>query len=315
MNVSIVVASYNYDRYLREALNSIVAQTHANWEAIIVDDGSTDDSVRVASTYLADPRFRLIEQPHLGQPATKNNGISAARGEFIAFLDADDRWHPTKLQKQLAVMRQPQVGVVYSRRRVIDPDGRVSGGDNRVLHRGHITSPMYRDNFVCFSSAMVRRSVFDSVGTFDERINVAIDYDLWLRASRVCDFDYVDEPLVDYRVGHANLSRRVAERLDTVMGIMERFRHEVDRPAMLDPLVAQLALAETYRHRGIVARNETGAGRAWLRRSLQVRPFDMLTWRALVATFVPSELRRWRRAITGIPNWETALSPQIRKAA
>ena len=157
MTVSIVVASYNYGQYLREALDSIRAQTLANWEAIIVDDGSSDDSARVASTYLNDPRFRLIERLHQGQPATKNTGIAASRGEFIAFLDADDRWHPAKLAKQLALMQRPEVGVAYSRRRLINPNGQVTGADERTLYRGQITSSMYRDNVVCFSSSIVRR--------------------------------------------------------------------------------------------------------------------------------------------------------------
>lgn len=314
MTVSIVVASYNYGQYLREALQSIREQTHSDWEAIIVDDGSADDSVCVATSFLNDRRFRLIECPHQEQPATKNTGIAAANGKFIAFLDADDRWHPTKLTRQLALLQRPEVGVVYSRRRLIDPSGRVTSGDERTLHRGRITSEMYRDNFVCFSSSLVRRSVFDAIGTFDERIKVAIDFDLWLRASRLFEFDYIDEPLVDYRVGHANLSRRVAERLDTVLGIMERFRTDIDHPPLLDPAIAKLSLAETYRHRGIVSRHEPGAGRSWLRKSLEVRPFDMLTWRALAATYVPSSLRRWRRRFANLPDWEASLI-SARKAA
>src|SRR5262245_26112686 len=135
MTVSIVIASYNYGQYLNQALDSVRAQTHSDWEAIIVDDGSTDESVRIASGYLTDPRFRLLERPHEGQPVTKNIGIAAARGDFIAFLDADDRWHPAKLAKQLRIMGQSQVGVVYSRRRLIDSSGRVTGGDDRTLHR------------------------------------------------------------------------------------------------------------------------------------------------------------------------------------
>jgi glycosyltransferase involved in cell wall biosynthesis len=315
MTVSIVVASYNYDQYLREALNSIRGQTFEDWEAIIVDDGSTDDSLRIASGYLGDSRFRLLEQRHRGQSATKNTGIAAAHGQFIAFLDADDRWHPTKLAKQLELMRRPEVGVIYSRRRVINPAGDVLGGDSRTLFRGQVTSPIYRDNFVCFSSSLIRRSVLDLIGTFDERINLAIDYDLWLRASRICGFDYVDEPLVDYRLGHANLSRRVAERLDTVLAIMERFRQDIDRPAVLDPNIAKLALAETYRHRGIVARGDPNRGINWLLKSLRIRPHDLLTWRALAAASMPTSVRRWRRRWIGSADWEAGLLPGSRKAA
>lgn len=311
MTVSIVVASYNYGQFIEEALESIRAQTFRDWEAIIVDDGSTDDSVRRIVPFLSDSQFRLIECPHLGQPAAKNTGIAATRGEAIAFLDADDRWQPTKLQKQIPLLQQPNVGVVFSRRRLIDPDGQPCGKDQRRLYRGQVTSPMFRDNFVCFSSSLVRRSVFDQIGTFDERNPMAIDYDLWLRASRQCEFDYLDEPLVDYRMGHANLSSRVAQRLDIVLEIMRRFREEIDRPPLLDPAIADLALAETYRHRGIVARFDANAGIPWLLRSLRNRPTDPMTWKALAAALVPASLRRWRRILTGMPDWEA----RLRKAA
>jgi glycosyltransferase involved in cell wall biosynthesis len=315
MTVSVIVASYNYGRYLREALDSILAQTFQDLEAIIVDDGSTDNSRRIATSYLSDSRFRLLERQHQGQSATKNSGIAASHGQFIAFLDADDRWHPTKLAKQVALMSRPNVGVVYSRRRKIGPAGEMISGDDRHMHRGYVTSYMYRDNFICFSSSLVRRNVFDRIGTFDERINLAIDFDLWLRASRICEFDYVNEPLVDYRVGHGNLSRRVAERLDTVLAIMERFRTEIDRPAMLDPVIAKLALAETYRHRGIVARAEPNRGLGWLWSALRIRPGDFVTWRALAAALAPSSWRRWRRRLLGVHDWEAGLIPTNRRAA
>lgn len=303
--VSVIVANYNYGRYVTEALASVRSQTWADWECLVVDDGSTDDSVSRIEAFCSDRRFRLIRTAHAGQPAAKNAGLRAAHGRHIAFLDADDRWRADKLERQLDLFRRsPELGVVYSRRSLIDVDGRRTGGDDRPFHRGDVLNAIYRDNFVCFSSAMVRRAALERVGYFDERLKLAIDYDWWLRMARFYSFDYVDEPLVEYRTGHANLSRRVGERLDTALGIMARFRANIDVPARLDPRIARRALAETYRHRGIVARGESDAGRRWLIKSLGVRPHDLTTWKALAATLAPLGLRRGLRRLFRRPDWE-----------
>src|SRR5262245_9458289 len=101
--VSVVIASYNYGRYIAAALDSVRAQTMPDFQAIIVDDGSTDNSLGVIGPFLADSRFELVRQNHQGQPRTKNNGIRLAKTPFIAFLDADDIWSTTKLEKQLSL--------------------------------------------------------------------------------------------------------------------------------------------------------------------------------------------------------------------
>jgi glycosyltransferase involved in cell wall biosynthesis len=313
--VSVVVASYNYGRYIGEALESVRAQTMGDWEVIIIDDGSTDDTLCVARPFLRDARFRLVQLLHQGQPRAKNRGIIESRGAFIAFLDADDRWRPTKLDRQLGVFANAAtLGVCFARRSLIDAAGQPAGADRRPLHRGNVLEAMYRDNFVCFSSAMIRRACVEHVGGFDERLGLAIDYDWWLRMARHYRFDYVDEPLVEYRVGHANLSRRVADRLDTALAIMTRFRRCYDRPTRLNGAGADRALAETLRHRGIVARQVPGEAVGWLARSMAVRPFDPVTWRALASASVPKRLRGVVRRLAGRRDWEADLAPAAKVA-
>src|SRR5262249_35109507 len=152
-----------------------------------------------------DRRVRYHRTPHLGQPGAKNTGIRLARAPLLAFLDADDLWLPTKLERQAALFRDnPLLGVVATERLVMDEQGRLVEYRTAPVHRRQVLEPMFRGNFVCFSSAMVRRAVFDAVGLFDEGLALAIDYDLWLRAATRFHFDYVPEPLVKYRVGHAN---------------------------------------------------------------------------------------------------------------
>src|SRR5262245_17560919 len=103
--VSVVIATYSYCRYLGAALGAVCAQTYRDWEAIVVDDGSTDETPAVVAPFCSDPRFRYFRLDHLGQPAAKNFGIRQARASLIAFLDADDIWLPRKLERQITLLR------------------------------------------------------------------------------------------------------------------------------------------------------------------------------------------------------------------
>ncbi|HXD89095.1 MAG TPA: glycosyltransferase [Urbifossiella sp.] len=217
--VSIVMAAKNYARFLPMAVESVRAQTFADWELIVVDDGSTDDTPRVVQRFLDDSRIRYVRSDLLGQSRAKNLGIGLSRGEFVAFLDADDAWLPTKLEKQVALFHNnPEVGVVYARRLLMDEDGRVA----KPLAGSRPPSSMFVQNFVCFSSAVVRREVFSRVGGFNPEWDLSIDYDLWLRVGNHYTFAGIDEELVLYRTGHGNLSKKLADRVATAMAIMHR---------------------------------------------------------------------------------------------
>ena len=301
------MANYNYGRYLAAAIESVLAQTVRDWELFVVDDGSTDDSLAVVDPYTADSRVRVVCVNHLGQPGAKNAGIAAARGEFIAFLDADDLWHPEKLHRQLALLADDaNVGVVYSRRTLIDENGRDLPYAQPVLHRGDVLSVMFRNNFVCFSSAVVPRQVFEHVGLFDPNIDLAIDYDLWLRAASHYHFDYVDAPLVKYRVGHGNLSRRVGERLKTALLLMRRFLHGYDGAGRIERDAMRQSLAETYCNLGFALRPYTAlrSGK-WFMRALGQVPGYRPAWRGLLSGAFPPAVRRMLRRGR---NWDAVYS-------
>src|SRR5262249_14353497 len=151
-----------------------------------------------------------------------------------------------KLERQVTLLAaNPSLGVVYSRRRLMDEQGRLLHFSQPTLPRGNVLEAMFRQNFICFSSAIVRRKVFDEIGLFDINLALAIDYDLWLRIAQKYPFDFVDEPLVMYRTGHASLSRRTEERLKTAADIMDRFLHEHGGRSVLDPSLVRRAQAET----------------------------------------------------------------------
>ena len=278
--VSIVMAAKNYGRFLAEAVESVLIQTFADWELLIIDDGSSDDTTRVAGQF-TDSRLRYVKSDRLGQSRAKNLGIDLARGEFIAFLDADDAWLPTKLEKQLKLFTVG-VGVVFSRRSLMDESSRpLTMKLQTVFPRGRVLARMFSQNFVCFSSAMVRREVFARVGRFDPQHDLAIDYDLWLRVARHYEFDFVDEELVRYRTGHGNLSKKLADRVDGVLTIMHRHQDSV-----ADEVHAE-GYASTYRTIGYVMRGvEPDVSLKWYWKALRTPHKRLLSAKGLVATLV-----------------------------
>ena len=248
--ISIVVTAYNYGKYLKQAIDSVLSQTYTDIEIILIDDGSTDDTEIIAREYLRYSFFRYFRQSNKGQPKAKNQGISHARGDFIAFLDADDFWESNKLKKQNALFADSDVGVVYSRRNWVDSDGLEISGNERVLRRGKIIDHIFIDNFVCFSSSVIRKSYLEQIGYFDESLPMGIDYDLWIRLASVCKFDFVDEPLVNYRTGHSNLSKNTTKRYECAQQIMRKNLSNPQIVALMSWYVPGLAWSDTWSNYG-----------------------------------------------------------------
>lgn len=305
--VSIVVATYNYARFLGGALESALAQTFRDLEVVVVDDGSTDDTAGAVRPFLADGRVRYVRTDHRGQPQAKNTGVRLARAPLVAFLDADDRWLPAKLERQLALFdADPGLGVVYARRLLIDEEGWPLEYEQPVLHRGDVIEPLFERNFLCFSSVLARREVLEQEGLFDDSLPLAIDFDLWLRVARHYRFDYVDEPLIEYRVGHASLSRRQEERLRRVLKIMRRFLDERGGRERVRPAVARRAFAGMYCDLAVATLERSPwVSLAWTLRALAACPGHLPAWHGLVRWPVPESLRRAvRRALGRPPQWQ-----------
>jgi glycosyltransferase involved in cell wall biosynthesis len=299
--VSVVVTCFNYGPYLAGCLESILGQTCHSLQILVVNDGSTDNTDEVVAPFLADPRITYVRQENRGQAAAKNAGIALARGEFIAFLDADDRWAHDKLEKQLPLFADPRVGVVYSRSRHIDAEGTAVAvplpGKYLRPRAGLVTEHLFLDNFVPFSSAVVRRECFDRHGRFDESLPMGIDWDLWLRLSVEYRFAYVDEPLLAYRIGHPGQMSRQAEIRqscsDRIMGaFLER------HPDLVSRRVVRRAMAHTCRNRGAYFQAiDAGRAFAYYRRAITVSPLEWPSYRGLLKMAVFNLTRKfglWR---------------------
>jgi glycosyltransferase involved in cell wall biosynthesis len=209
--VSVIIPTYNRSELLRVAVESVLAQTYANIEVIVVNDGSTDDTATVMEQW-AD-RVIYFEQTNQGVAATRNKGLRAASGEYITFLDDDDFVLPTKTERQVRVLAsRPQVGLVHCRYYYADEDGNLLDKAG-MLPEGEVLGELLCGNFIWMGAPLIRRQCFDRVGLFDQDIpSVIADWDLWLRIALAgYSFSCVQEPLGAYRIQHDSMVTDVAE--------------------------------------------------------------------------------------------------------
>jgi glycosyltransferase involved in cell wall biosynthesis len=199
--VSVVVPTHNRAGLLPTAIRSVLNQTFPDFEIVVVDDGSIDNTWEVRREF-QDTRIRWLRHDvPRGGAAARNTGIAHSKGEFIAFLDDDDEWYPEKLARQMEVMvRAPaKVAAIYSGYLVVDKDsGRICR--RRIPSaRGNLRQKLLEENPIGGTSSMLlKRSCLNKVGMFDETLPSFQDRDLWIRLSREYYFDYVEEPLLSY---------------------------------------------------------------------------------------------------------------------
>ena len=203
--ISCIVPVFNGERYLREALDSILAQTYRPLEVVVVDDGSTDGTAAVVASY--GEQIRYLSQPNAGPAAARNLGLQAAIGEFIAFLDADDLWHPEKLARQMArFAARPKLALcVTHARNFWIPEL----SEEAARYRGHPRLAEALPGYLT-STLLARRTLFDTPGQFNAALRLGEDTDWFLRAAeRGVVMELVSEVLVYRRLHQTTLSWRL----------------------------------------------------------------------------------------------------------
>ncbi len=212
--VSIVIPTCNGARYLAATLESVFAQTFRDFEVIVVDDASDDDTPAVLAPYRE--RICLLRRETRGGPAqARNTAIRQARGALIAFQDADDLWLPEKLELQVAFLEnRPEIGVVYADFAVFDESGFTNLSKKQELGGlpdGKIFHHLLAGRFIGMATVMVRKSCLDKVGLFDESLTGAEDYNLYLRLAHEFSFGFLDHVLLHKRWHKTNLSHNYAQ--------------------------------------------------------------------------------------------------------
>lgn len=227
--VSVIMPAYNVERYLAEAIDSVLAQTYTDCELVIVNDGSTDGTLAIAEGYQArhPDRIRIVSQPNRGLAAARNAGMRAATGDLFALLDSDDGWAPTYLAAQVRVLdRDPRIAVVST-----NALNRGGAQDGRPVQPVHDRRPapdllqILRDESAIFIMSVFRREVVDCIGGFDERFRTNEDYDFWIRAA-LDGFRFVRNPapLAFYRRHEQSLSANETRMLAGILRVLRKTR-------------------------------------------------------------------------------------------
>jgi len=207
--VSVIIPTYNRASWLKGAIDSVLEQTFTNFELLIIDDGSTDDTREIIANYGVQVKY--FYQPNKGPSAARNSGIKKARADLITFLDSDDRWLKNKLQTQVDLMiTDPGIKICYTDEIWIRRGKKVNPKKIHQKYSGWIYQKCLPLCIISPSSVMIYREVFDKVGLFDESLLVCEDYDLWLRISQRYPITFINEPLIIKNGGHEDqLSQRL----------------------------------------------------------------------------------------------------------
>lgn len=206
--VSVNVCCYNSEKFIKDTLQSVLDQTFSDFEIVVVDDGSKDRTGEIVKGF-KDPRIKYHYQENRGLSFSRNRALQLSSGEFIALLDHDDLWDPSKLELQLKLFdAEPGTGLVYSGARVIDAEGRrLSDVPQARYRKGRVTAALLGADFITCPTIIFRRSLLGSTGGFNEEFAQVEDYDILLRFSLLTDFSYVPEIVVSYRKHASNASR------------------------------------------------------------------------------------------------------------
>jgi glycosyltransferase involved in cell wall biosynthesis len=218
--VSVVIPCFNQGKYLGEAIQSVLVQTHARTEIVIVDDGSTDTTAAVAHSY---PQAIYLYQHNQGLAMARNAGLRASTGDYVTFLDSDDRFLPKAVEAGLnCLSKHPECGFVFGRYRNIDADGKVISPPNQPPDESDFYSALLQRNLIGMPAAvMYPRSVLDRVRGFQGQLRRCEDYDLYLRIAREFSIHKHDEIVAEYRRHGEQMSRNYRRMLDTTLQILQ----------------------------------------------------------------------------------------------
>ncbi|MGH9366419.1 MAG: glycosyltransferase family 2 protein [Thermoanaerobaculia bacterium] len=290
--VSVIIPTYRRPQFLAAAIRSVLNQTYQNFDIVVVDDNSGDNTEAVVSSF-GDPRIRYIgHRTNWRVAAARNTGVLNSSGDFVAFLDDDDEWLPEKLGRQMDVFdgRSDVTGVVYTGFQMISRATGRTVMTVRPTRQGHILHELCRDNCVGTASTVVlRRECFEEVGLFDETIDFGEEYDMWIRVAHAFDFAFLPESLVRYSVHGARLS---TSRTVMIRGLQRQLSKYgaffAAYPSSLSSRYIALGV-------GFCREGDAKEGRRVFLRAIQIAPLRLKNYFYLGLALLGARVFRWVR--------------------
>jgi hypothetical protein len=297
VNVSVVIATHNRAHLVKEAIDSVLAQSQPVREIIVVDDGSTDTTSNLLSNY--GDRIRALYEDGRGASAARNRGIRAASGKWIAFLDDDDVWLSTKIERQLAIADQrPDLDLIYCSDYAVDEKLQILYERTaQPQNRGDVFERLLIKNFIFTSCVIARRNVIEKVGYMDTGLHFAEDWDLWLRIAAQSPVDFAAEPLVLYRQSASGCLTRdlsATRRLQDMQTVLSHACQLKEIPHSIE----QRAMFELERQWASMWLGEGNRGRAFPHsmRAVGHQPAQFEGYRLLAYSLLPGTARNWAKS-------------------
>ena len=301
--VSVIIPTYNYSHFLGEAIRSVLDQTFGDFEIVVVDDGSTDDTKQVASRF-ADPRIKYIYQENRGVSAARNTGISACCGDYVALLDSDDIWVPQKLELQVKILdSRPEVSAVCSDVNIIDietgvfintlwnNDRRLGPFNPRMSSKKLFRRLLSRGCFIHPSSTLFRHVVFDEAGLFDESLRTHEVWDMSVRVLLRFDMALIDIPLVNYRQHDTSLSAQWHEMHDDGINVLYKAINTLPlKPGDVQAIKHRMARNNCEYGSGLVVNDMIPLGREKLLTSIKLNPWNIKPYIYLAGSLLGSHI-------------------------
>jgi glycosyltransferase involved in cell wall biosynthesis len=308
--VSVIMPVLNGERFIGEAIQSIVHQTYLNIELVIVDDGSTDSTCDVIEGYRNRIEIRYVRHDKpLGIPNSMNDGVRHSSGDLIAFLDHDDVWLPNFVETQVEWLEtHPGTGMVHSDFQTIDVAGgiieaSVAAVRGRKRPSGRVFEQLFMDSFIVGNSVMIRRECFDRLGLFDESLRWG-DYHMWMRIARHYPVDYVDQVLTKYRQHPAQSTRSSSvviqpdappvalKAIEKILAAYPEIRRELGSRKIKHRIASfYFDLAYSWYSKG-----EFSHARVCMRRALKLWPGNVRYWVLFAGALMPKVARAGRRS-------------------
>jgi len=295
--VSVIIITYNRASLVGRAIRSLIGQSYQDFEIIVVDGCSTDNTEEVVKSF-DNGRVNYIKQSaNRGISDARNAGIRLSKGDYIAFLDDDDEWLPNKLEMQVDLLdRLPDdYGVVYCGCRT-EQDGKTVA-EYLPTYRGDVFNQMLRRSFIGTSTILIRASCFEVSGIFDENLPTCEDWDLWIRLAKKYKFDYISDILVVYHIHGDQVTFNQLKFIIGVRGVLHKYHEDFSRN--------QNTLSEQYRYLGVLyyLTGDRAEGTRFMFRSMKLNPIQNGIVHVLAALITPNIYKeKMLVALTGDQN-------------
>ena len=290
-DVSVIIPAFNAAAFIGDALASIRDQTLHGVEVVVVDDGSTDDTLRVVRQFAEDLDLTILTQANAGPAAARNRGIRRARGRYCAFLDTDDVMLPDRLRAQADMLDgDSEIGLVHTDLMTFD--------DRGIIHRtrrafsnpcgGMVLDQLLLNNFITTSTVMAPKARLEEAGLFGEGRRVSEDFEFWLRMAARWKVGFIDQPLVQYRRRPGSLSDDKVLSARCALDVVEQFwrqhpQHRTSRPHVYRQSVAAHLAAVGQ---AALVQGSRGLAVAYLGKSLTVYPWKRRSWKSLAKAMI-----------------------------